>query len=242
MIKLLETLTDVAPPQTRSAAKRKDSPDHPDQPLTKKNRTSSLDTPIQTLFVDNMTIDQLWEQLELRGAKVCENLQVLDGDGEDGNDEEEGGLGESDDDEFEDNEDSDSESSEEQDEEDDNSLRGEEVAALQDNSSQEEDEDGNISEEEDGPSSLMLDVIRKKAKPAASKAKHSELDDGFFDLEEFNAETEEAESKSASKGRLRRDSGSEDSDDLESDVDLFDVVHDTEGVDDDMTGGVSPYR
>ena len=47
---------------------------------------------------------------------------------------------------------------------------------------------------------------------------HPELDDGFFDLSAFNSETERAEARSSSKGRL---GGDEDSDSDDVSVDLF---------------------
>lgn len=217
--RLLNTLTDVKPPQTRSAAKRKSSHALPDEPQKKKNRVSQLETPIPSLFVDRMSIEQIWEQLDLRGARVCEHLQILEGDGEDGDGgENEDGKSEFDEEESDEEEEDSLEESGDDGEEDDSSLPGEEdVAELQEESSEEEEED------EDRPSSTF-DVIRKK--PTASKAgTHSELDDGFFNLHEFNAETDQAEAKSVSKGRLHRDSDSDDSG-TESDVDLFEAVDD----------------
>ncbi|KAI6162513.1 Mpp10 protein [Pisolithus thermaeus] len=215
---LLNNLTDVEPPQTRSTAKRKSSHTLPDEPRKKKNKVSPLETPIPSLFVDRMSMEQIWEQLDLRGARVCEHLQILEGDGEDeGENEDE--RSEFDEEESEEEEEvSELEESGDDQEEDDSSLPGEEdVAALREESSEEEEDD----EEDDGPSS-MFDVIRRK--PSASKAKtHSELDDGFFNLHEFNAEIEQAEAKSVSKGRLHRDTDSEDSG-TETDVDLFEAV------------------
>ncbi|KAG6334437.1 hypothetical protein ID866_4651 [Astraeus odoratus] len=225
--KLLETLTDVVPPQTRSLTKRKENTSIPEESQKKKSRISPLETPIPSLFVDGMTMEQIWEQLDLRGASVCGHLQVLDGESTDEDERGDRSLGEEDVDMDEDEED---EGEFEESEEDDDSIAGEEhVTELQDETSDDdEDDDG------DEPTS-MLDVIRKKpAKPKGEK--HSQLDDGFFDLQEFNAETEEAEAKSASKGRLHHDSDSEGSEDADADIDLFGAVDDAEVGEDDIDG------
>jgi len=171
-------------------------------------------------------MEQIWEQLDLRGKQVCERLQVLEGEEED-EDEDESGSGEEDNDM--DDEDSGVEESEE-DNEEEGSLQGEEqVAVLQEETSEEDDDDS-----ERGLS--MFDTIRKK--PAIAKSsKRSEVDDDFFDLQEFNAETEKAEAKSVSKGRLHRDSDSEDSGDDEADIDLFGPMADAEMDEEDMSGG-----
>ncbi|KIK21355.1 hypothetical protein PISMIDRAFT_104120 [Pisolithus microcarpus 441] len=235
---LLNTLTDVEPPQTRSAAKRKSSHTLPDEPRKKKNKVPPLETPIPSLFVDRMSMEQIWEQLDLRGARVCEHLQILEGTGEDEgeNEDEQSEFEEEESDDEE--EDSELEESEDDDEEDDSSLPGEEdVTALQEESSDDEED-----EEDDRPSS-MLDVIRQK--PTASKTgTHPELDDGFFNLQEFNAEIEQAETKSVSKGRLHRDTDSEDSG-TETDVDLFDAVDEAVDEEEDLeesTGSDYFYR
>ncbi|KAI6005490.1 Mpp10 protein-domain-containing protein [Pisolithus albus] len=215
---LLNTLTDVEPPQTRSAAKRKSSHTLPAEPRKKKNKVPPLETPIPSLFVDRMSMEQIWEQLDLRGAREL-------GRDEDENEDEQSEFEEEESDDEE--EDSDLEESEDDHEEDDSSLPGEEdVAALQEESSDEEED-----EEDDRPST-MLDVIRKK--PTASKAgAHPELDDGFFNLQEFNAEIEQAEAKSVSKGRLHRDTDSEDSG-TETDVDLFEAVDEAMDEEEDL--------
>ncbi|KAI6028826.1 Mpp10 protein [Pisolithus orientalis] len=175
--RLLNTLTDVETTPDASHAL-------PDEPQKKKNRVSQLETPIPSLFVDRMSIEQIWEQLDLRGARDENEDGKSEFDEEESDEEEEDSLEESGDD----------------GEEDDSSLPGEEdVAELQEESSEEEEED------EDRPSS-MFDVIRKK--PTASKAG-----------------THQAEAKSVSKGRLHRDSDSDDSG-TESDVDLFEAVDD----------------
>lgn len=218
----LETLTNVAPPQTRASTRRQVDSNFAEEPLKKKRKMLPLETPIPALFVDGMTMEQIWEQLDLRGRQVCERLQVLDGEEEV---EDESGSGEEDRDT--DAEDYGVEESEEDDEEE-GSLQGEEqVAVLQGEPSEEEDSERDFS---------MFDTIRKK--PAIAKSsKRSEVDDGFFDLQEFNAETERAEAKSTSKGRLHHDADSEDSGGDETDIDLFEPMDDAEMHEEDMSGG-----
>ena len=171
-------------------------------------------------------MEQIWEQLDLRGKRVCEHLQVLEGEEEDGDD---GGPEEEDSDI--DDEDSELEESEEDKEEEDSFQGEEQVAVLREETSEEDDDD-----DDDEPDRSMFDIIRTK--PAKSKtSKRSEVDDDFFDLQEFNAETEQAEAKSVSKGRLHHDSSSEDSEDDKADIDLFDAVDDAED-EEDMSGGM----
>lgn len=63
------------------------------------------------------------------------------------------------------------------------------------------------------------DELRSLKNLKRKRGKHSELDDDFFDLAAFNAETEQAEARSSSNGRL---GGEEDSDeDIDMSVDLF---------------------
>lgn len=71
--------------------------------------------------------------------------------------------------------------------------------------------------------------------PKSKKGSYSKLDDGFFDLASFNAETEEAEAKHVSGGRLG--SNLEDEDDSESDVDSVDYFAAVNGVEAFETGG-----
>lgn len=177
-----------------------------------------------------MDDDQIWEQLDLRAKKLCEALEeALEGTSKDEEEEieyenenenaEDGvvGVGES----SEDDEDMDSEGEEEEEEEEgsvDVDVGMEEVTQdLRDTSDDEEDED----EEEDG--TMMLDLPGSKRKLQKWGRGRSELDDGFFDLTSFNAETDEAEAKSVSKGRLdvvdENDSSDEESVDLFAPVD-----------------------
>lgn len=223
---LIDTLTNVTPPQTRYSLKRHVDSKLTEEPPKKKSKALPLETPIPTLFVGGMSMEQIWEQLDLRGKRVCEHLQVLEGEEED---EEDGGPEEEDSDI--DDEESELEESEEDKEEEDSFQGEEQVAVLREETSEEDDDD-----DDDEPDRSMFDIIRTK--PAKSKtSKRSEVDDDFFDLQEFNAETEQAEAKSVSKGRLHHDSSSEDSEDDKADIDLFDAVDDAED-EEDMSGGM----
>ena len=66
--------------------------------------------------------------------------------------------------------------------------------------------------------------ISSSASPLRTKDDHSGLDDGFFNLEEFNAETEEAETAFVSNGALNADL-----DDIASDEDDIDYFASVDG-------------
>lgn len=171
-----------------------------------------------------------------------------------------------------DSDDDDSEGDDEEEEEDDEDDEpqthlGEKIVELRDPSDEEDedkDEDQDEHEEEeraevwDEPAvdfstfdtEMSVEYLKRqppsKPKPK-SKPKgggHPELDDGFFDLAAFNRETEEAEAKASSRGRLgKRDSDSED-EDLEDDVDMFAPIDDTTGAfdEEDLEGGSGGMR
>ena len=73
----------------------------------------------------------------------------------------------------------------------------------------------------DPSSSEQEDTENQQASSKKSRKRKreelSELEDGFFDLAEFNAYTENAEAKSSSRGRL----GGDDSDENEEEIDIF---------------------
>jgi len=72
---------------------------------------------------------------------------------------------------------------------------------------------------------LVVDPrVSSSASPLGTKDDHSGLDDGFFNLEEFNAETEEAETAFVSNGALNADS-----DDIASDEDDIDYFASVDG-------------
>ena len=217
---MLSSLNPSHAPQTRSS-KNKAKKEQPKLQLS--------ETPLTTLITSGMDAEQIWEQLEMRSKGLCEMLdKILDTSppieddedgGEDDDDEDEGSSidwdGEMDED----------ESEEEEDEED--------VDAM--------DIDPQTTEERlddlrDPSPELSLDLDAPPSPPRKSKKKKSNnhgLDDDFFSLDAFNAEAEEAEARSVSKGRLADDS---DDSEEEEDLDLFAPVDDIEAEDD--AGGV----
>ncbi|KAI0322714.1 U3 small nucleolar ribonucleoprotein complex, subunit Mpp10 [Amylostereum chailletii] len=244
--------------QTRANGKRKRSPS--------PSSTRTLErTPLSALFVDGMNDDQIWAQLELRTDNVWDMLKVaLEGtdepplEGEEEGEEKthvtldrikkrENTLDEEDDSmdvdndaamdmyglSMEEEDEEDDDSSEEEDEGDDDSEEeenlGESVTELRDPSSDEDDE------EEAGTHSNFS--LPRKKPPQGKPGGHPELDDGFFDLAAFNAETEEAEARSVSRGELGHDS--DDSDDDEG-IDFYaDVQPDGDFEIEDETGDAS---
>lgn len=152
---------------------------------------------------------------------MCENLQVLQGQDEDENTNSEEG---SDDDVSEDEDeasemDVDDESSWEglSSEEDDAGSTAEDTINLRDEISEDDDRDR-------GPSISTLDAVRGQQKPRPMKPlsqEHLNLDDNFFDLATFNAET----SKVGKEVSGRRSGFAADE---ESEIDLFGSVDDLE--------------
>lgn len=262
ILELLSSLNPAQAPQTRSQAhgneKRKRGPRPSPQP-----RIAFNTTPLTSLFIDGMDDDQIWVQLDLRAKNVCEMLEAalegaLESEDEEDNDESQDEdemdtnhretlrsfqAGEEDvwnglqegmdvgsgdnllDDGDEDDEGETSESGADED-------LGEGLMELRDS----EEESGG-----DGASSSPLNPLRSKALSGLKrpkKGRHKMLDDGFFDLASFNAETEWAEARSTSRGRLADDGSDEES------VDFFALVRDTENPDEDdgNSGGTTPYK
>lgn len=205
-------------------------------------------TPLTSLFIDNMSEDQVWEQLDLRTKNICQMLELILGGQEDGGIElsterlgqsletlEDGEDIELDDfaDGIDTDEDSLDQSDDEEDEEDTESESGdtediatEDVVGLHDSSSSEDSD-------HDENSSSMIDVTSKSNAPLPKKRREhpqAQLDDGFFNLVSFNAETERAEAKTSSSGHLGEE-GDSDSDDIS--IDLFAPLDQVEYSDDE---------
>ncbi|KAH7915791.1 U3 small nucleolar ribonucleoprotein complex, subunit Mpp10 [Hygrophoropsis aurantiaca] len=250
---LLSSLSPAEAPRTRSQTrtKRKRSPSPVVENVPKIRILE--DTPLPSLYVEDMNEDQIWEQLDLRAARVCKILEAAM-EGEDEDAEEEEHTQESDEDAFMDIDQVDDIERESEDEEEsegdgesvssrEEGEEGEEVAELRDETPDEDSLDGDESFE-DAPSSLF-DIIKPKLSrngPRGNSGKHSELDDGFFDLAAFNAETEEAETKTVSRGRLGMDADDNDSTDEGLDVDLFRTIDGEDALDeDDLEDAGEPF-
>ena len=245
---LLSSLNPDEAPVTRSQTKalngkRKRSPP----------KIAAFDrTPLTSLFIENAGPEQIWAQLELRAKGVCEMLsKALDGSlmweedtdvkllngidgGDDENEEEDGSarkrlrvedlssedikaLGIQPDvlkrllEGMEVDEDGEEELEEEESEDDgdnDGEELGEEVTTLKD------------PETLDSPGPSRSPRLSRRSKPLAG----SQLDDGFFDLATFNAETEQAEAKHVSRGRLKSLNEDEDSESDKESIDYFTAV------------------
>jgi len=163
-------------------------------------------TPLTCLYMQGLDKDQIWAQLELRAQNVCKMLEcALDGTGhptENGITSSSDNLEQSPAEEDSDSDDSsyresdgDSENDEEAGGSSDEALSEEGVTELRDRSSEEEEE---RLDRESHPSS--------SPSSPGKKGGYSALNDGFFNLEEFNAETEEAEARFVSNGALDADS------------------------------------
>ena len=255
---LLSSLSPEEAPVTRSQTKalngkRKRSPP----------KIAAFDpTPLTSLFVEDAGPEQVWAQLELRAQGVCEMLsKALDGSlmleddadvlmlngvgaDEDEDEDEDGGarkklrfedlspedvksLGiapdvlkrliegtEVDEDGEEEVDDEESDD----DDDDDGEEFGEEVTTLKD------------PEALDSPGPSRPSRLSRRSRSLAG----SELDDGFFDLASFNAETAEAEAKHVSRGRLKSLNEDEDSESDRESIDYFAAVNG----DPELDGGV----
>ncbi|EIW64701.1 Mpp10 protein [Trametes versicolor FP-101664 SS1] len=256
-----DLLTSIAPenaPETRSQKRKRGKTPSP-QPETVINLMK--ETPIGELFVDGMSDEQVWAQLELRAQNMCEVLDyALDGPAEgaesDSEDDErklkkmrqalidEGfdpaeledlGLDEGDSEDEEDSEDDDEDEDDDEEEDEESEEDDGEDADLGEGVEElrdPSDEDDDDDPEIGEPSFLNGGKRTVKVKPR--RGGHPVLDDGFFDLAAFNAEVEAAESKKVSRGRLSKDDDDdEDEDEEDEDIDYFASVDDSAAFDEE---------
>ncbi|CAA7266467.1 unnamed protein product [Cyclocybe aegerita] len=254
VVDLISSLAPSQAPQTRS--KMKAQAEHSTSQTSQTQKAIFDFSPIASLFVDGMDVEQIWVQLDLRTQTICRMLDfVLEGvssepgqhEDEDKEESSEDGeellqkalaaleqdedvdmdkfmakYGLDDVDELldsadeETSDDFDFDDGDEQAENAEGEEEGEEdISPLRDPSDEDSDSDS--------PASQLINSILKKPQKRKKNGPNgpaSELDDGFFSLAEFNADTERAEAKSTSRGKLAGD----DSDDDEMEVDLFTSV------------------
>lgn len=227
---LLASFSPRQAPLTRSQSsangKRKRSPSPPPAPKDALERT-----PLTCLYVQGLDKDQIWSQLELRAQNVCKMLEyALNGADEPM----ENGFTSATDN-------SEQDSSEEEDsdstylESDGNLETDGESRGSSDGDPLEEGvtelRDPSVDSEEEG----LVRESRISSSSLGTKGDHSGLDDGFFDLEEFNAETEEAEAGFVSNGALNADLDNIASDeDEDGDIDYFASINGQLHDDDDL--------
>ena len=196
-------------------------------------------TPLSELYVKDMGVEQIWSQLELRAKTICELVDLVF-EGEYPDPEE---LLKSVTDEKE-------EADEMEIDEEDRDMKNNQEKGDEDQDEEESSEDEDLGEhimtlsgeapkpKRNGPSVHLnrKDLEDRPARPRKGP-KHPVLDDDFFSIQEFNRETEGAEARSSTRGRLKK-AGSDDEDEDDNDsVDLFaDVGEDVEDAGSDEDG------
>lgn len=198
-----------------------------------------------------MDPEQVWMQLDLRAKPICDLLEFAL---ETGKSEEEDLSGEEEDDEdqedklqklmeaMENGEEVDLEAlreelDEEMDVEDESESESDESEDLGDDIGEDEEDIVRLrssDEEHSDPEAknTLFDLIKTSVRSKKKKGTSHGLNDDFFDLDAFNAETERVEAKSSSRGRLAEES--EDSEDEDMSVDLFAPLEDEA---DEVKGG-----
>lgn len=247
---LLSSLNTLQKPKTRSQARADKS-----QPQTVLNK-SFEPTPLSSLLIEGMDQEQVWMQLDLRSQMVCDLLDYAleTGKSEEGSsDGEEDGEGEEDDDrlqkimeaieegkdidlddiceELGEDMDVDEESATEDDESEssENAVDDtEHIVQLRSDEEQSDNADAAIT---------LFDAIKASSRPKRKKHADHGLNDDFFDLDAFNAEIEQAEAKSSSRGQLADED--EDSEDEDMSLDLFAPVDEEVDESEDTNGANS---
>ncbi|KAL5534201.1 hypothetical protein ACEPAG_663 [Sanghuangporus baumii] len=245
---LLDSIGPAEAPQTRAQVRSTNQAEEKRPPPI--NHAILNTTPLSALFVDGMDDEQIWAQLELKAKNVCDTLDEAFAAGDmTGRDR----LDSSDDDDDDDDDELDSDELEEM-----AGLQGIDMSSKEDDEGESNGEDegeGSESGEEEleekitelkDPSSdeehMDLDAgpSRRPGLRRSRGKRHAGLDDDFFNLEDFNAEIQEAEVKNVSRGSLSKKFDDADSEE-ESEIDFFTPLGDNNEKS-EAAGGEAYYR